>query len=173
MPVVEYPDKVGVMVKKTDAESGNFVKGAGFAVFSDAGCTQRVSVEGDGKEEVPVFYYDEDLDVAASAKFVKMQDKYYVKEVVIPDGYRDDGKVWEVAPDYGEISDFSAENTPIRCDVRNCPGPLTGCMRQRPLFTRMGVARSLMQEVTTLPARRGRILCQQACRQKRMPCLPR
>lgn len=117
MPVVEYPDKVGVMVKKTDAESGNFVKGAGFAVFSDAGCTQRVSVEGDGKEEVPVFYYDEDLDVAASAKFVKMQDKYYVKEVVIPDGYRDDGKVWEVAPDYGEISDFSAENTPIRCDV--------------------------------------------------------
>ena len=117
MPVVEYPDKVGVMVKKTDAESGNFVKGAGFAVFTDAGCTQRVSVEGDGREEVPVFYYDEDLDVAASAKFVKMQDKYYVKEVVIPDGYRDDGKVWEVAPDYGEISDFSAENTPIRCDV--------------------------------------------------------
>ena len=117
MEVVEIPDTVGVMVRKTDAESGNFVKGAGFAVFSDAGCTQRVSVEGDGKEEVPVFYYDEDLDVAASAKFVKMQDKYYVKEVVIPDGYRDDGKVWEVAPDYGEISDFSAENTPIRCDV--------------------------------------------------------
>lgn len=117
MPVVEYPDTVGVMVKKTDSESGNFVKGAGFAVFTDAGCTQRVSVEGDGKTEVPVFYYDEDLDAAASAKFVKMQDKYYVKEVVIPDGYRDDGKVWEVAPDYGEISDFSAENTPIRCDV--------------------------------------------------------
>lgn len=117
MPVVEYPDKVGVMVKKTDAESGNFVKGAGFAVFDDAGCTQRVSVEGDGKAEVPVFYYDEDLDVAASEKFVKMQDKYYVKEVVVPDGYRDDGKVWEVAPDYGEISDFSAENTAIRCDV--------------------------------------------------------
>ncbi|MCM1203700.1 MAG: prealbumin-like fold domain-containing protein, partial [Bacteroidales bacterium] len=117
MPVVEYPDKVGVMVKKTDSESGNFVKGAGFAVFADAACTQRVSVEGDGKTEVPVFYYDEDLDVAASEKFVKTQDKYYVKEVVIPDGYRDDGTVWEVAPDYGEISDFSAENTPIRCGV--------------------------------------------------------
>ncbi len=117
MPVVEYPDTVGVMVKKTDSESGNFVKGAGFAVFTDAGCTQRVSIGGDGKTEVPVFYYDEDLDVAASEKFVKTQDKYYVKEVVIPDGYRDDGKVWEVAPDYGEISDFSAENTPIRCDV--------------------------------------------------------
>ena len=117
MEVVEYPDTVGVMVKKTDSESGNFVKGAGFAVFTDAGCTQRVSVEGDGKAEVPVFYYDEDLDVAASEKFVKTQDKYYVKEVVIPDGYRDDGKVWEVAPDYGEISDFSAENTPVRCDV--------------------------------------------------------
>ncbi len=117
MPVVEYPDKVGVMVAKTDAESKNIVKGAGFAVFTDAGCTKRVSVEGDGKEEVPVFYYDEDLGTAASEKFVKMQDKYYVKEVVIPDGYRDDGKVWEVTPDYGEISDFSAENTPIRCDV--------------------------------------------------------
>lgn len=96
MPVVEYPDTVGVMVKKTDSESGNFVKGAGFAVFTDAVCTQRVSVNGDGKEEVPVFYYDEDLDVAASAKFVKKQDKYYVKEVVILDGYRDDGKVCEM-----------------------------------------------------------------------------
>lgn len=117
MEVVEIPDTVGVMVKKTDAESGNFVKGAGFAVFTDAGCTQRVSIGGDGKAEVPVFYYDEDLDAAASEKFVKMQDKYYVKEVVIPDGYRDDGKVWEVTPDYGEISDLSAENTPIRCDV--------------------------------------------------------
>lgn len=117
MEVVEIPDTVGVMVKKTDAESGNFVKGAGFAVFTDVGCTQRVSIGGDGKAEVPVFYYDEDLDAAASEKFVKMQDKYYVKEVVIPDGYRDDGKVWEVAPDYGEISDLSAENTPIHCDV--------------------------------------------------------
>ncbi len=117
MPVVEYPDTVGVMVKKTDSESGNFVKGAGFAVFTDAGCTKRVTVDETGREEVPVFYYDEDLGTAASAKFVKTQDKYYVKEVVIPDGYRDDGKVWEVAPDYGEISDFSAENTPIRCDV--------------------------------------------------------
>ena len=117
MEVIEIPGTVGVMVKKTDSESGNFVKGAGFAVFTDAGCTQRVSVEGDGKEEVPVFYYDEDLDAAASAKFVKKQDKYYVKEVVVPDGYRDGGTVWEVIPDYGGISDFSAENTPIRCDV--------------------------------------------------------
>ena len=117
MEVVEIPDTVGVMVKKTDSESGNFVKGAGFAVFTDVGCTKRVTVDETGREEVPVFYYDEDLGTAASAKFVKTQDKYYVKEVVIPDGYRDDGKVWEVAPDYGEISDFSAENTPIRCDV--------------------------------------------------------
>lgn len=117
MEVVEIPDTVGVMVKKTDSESGNFVKGAGFAVFTDVGCTKRVTVDETGREEVPVFYYDEDLGTAASAKFVKTQDKYYVKEVVIPDGYRDDGKVWEVVPDYGEISDFSAENTPIRCDV--------------------------------------------------------
>ena len=117
MEVVEIPDTVGVMVKKTDSESGNFVKGAGFAVFTDAGCTQRVSVEGDGKTEVPIFYYDEDLDVAASEKIVKMQDKYYVKEAVILDGYRDDGIVWEAIADYGEISDLGAENTPMRCDV--------------------------------------------------------
>lgn len=117
MPVVEYPDTVGVMVKKTDSESGNFVKGAGFAVFTDARCTKRVTIDETGREEVPVFYYDEDLSTAVSVKFVKTQDKYYVKEVVIPEGYRDDGKVWEVAPDYGEISNFSVENTPIRCDV--------------------------------------------------------
>lgn len=117
MPVVEYPDTVGVIVSKTDSESKNVVKRAGFAVFADAGCKKRVSMNGDGRTEVPVFYYDDDLGMAASEKFVKTQDKYYVKEVVVPDGYRDDGKVWEVAPDYGEMSDFKAENTPIRCDV--------------------------------------------------------
>lgn len=117
MEVVEYPATVGVMVTKTDSESKNIVKGAGFAVFTDAGCKKRVSVGGDGKVEVPVFYYDEDLGMAASEKFVKTQDKYYVKEVVIPDGYRDDGKVWEVEPDYGKMFDFKAQNTPIRCDV--------------------------------------------------------
>lgn len=117
MPVNEYPETVGVMVAKTDAESGNFVKGAGFAVFTDVDCMKRVTVNEDGKEEVPIFFYDEDLDMAASSKFVKKQDKYYVKEVIIPDGYRDDGTVWEVSPDYGEFSDFSATNTPIRCDV--------------------------------------------------------
>lgn len=117
MPVVEYPDTVGVMIAKTDSESKNIVKGAGFAVFTDIGCKKRVSVNGDGKEEVPVFYYDEDLGVAASSGFVKKQDKYYVKEVVIPDGYRDDGRVWEVSPEYGEFADLSLENTPIRCDV--------------------------------------------------------
>lgn len=115
--VKEYPDTVGVMVAKTDAESGNFVKGAGFAVFLDAGCTQRVSVNGDGATEVPVFYFDEDLQMAVSTKFVKTQDKYYVKEVVIPPGYRDDKQVWEVSSDYGEFADVSAKNTPIRCDV--------------------------------------------------------
>ncbi|MDE7089542.1 MAG: prealbumin-like fold domain-containing protein, partial [Prevotella sp.] len=117
MPVDEYPEPVGVMVAKTDSESGNFVKGAGFAVFTDAGCTKRVTVDEDGKEEVPIFYFDEDLGLAVSANFVKKQDVYYVKEVVIPDGYRDDGTVWEVSPGYGEFADVSAINTPIRCDV--------------------------------------------------------
>ena len=104
-------------MQKTDSESGNVVKGAGFAVFKDAACTQRVLMNGDTGAEVPVFYYDEDLDGAASEKFVKQQDVYYVKEVVVPDGYRDDGKVWEVKPDYGSFDTVEMTNTPIRCDV--------------------------------------------------------
>lgn len=64
MPVKETPDKVGVLVNKTDSDSGNIVAGAGFAVFKDAGCTQRVLTEGSSGAEVPVFYYDEDLDMA-------------------------------------------------------------------------------------------------------------
>ena len=113
----ETPETVGVLVQKTDSESGNVVKGAGFAVFKDAACTQRVLMNGDTGAEVPVFYYDEDLDGAASEKFVKQQDVYYVKEVVVPDGYRDDGKVWEVKPDYGSFDTVEMTNTPIRCDV--------------------------------------------------------
>ena len=113
----EIPETVGVLVQKTDSESGNVVKGAGFAVFKDASCTQRVLMNGDTGAEVPVFYYDEDLDGAASEKFVKQQDVYYVKEVVVPDGYRDDGKVWEVKPDYGSFDTVEMTNTPIRCDV--------------------------------------------------------
>lgn len=74
-------------------------------------------MNGDTGAEVPVFYYDEDLDGAASEKFVKQQDVYYVKEVVVPDGYRDDGKVWEVKPDYGSFDTVEMTNTPIRCDV--------------------------------------------------------
>ena len=117
MSVDELPDKVGVFVYKTDSDSGNIVPGAGFAVFKDAGCTQRVLTEGSSGAEVPVFYYDEDLDMAASEKFVKEQETYYVKEVVIPDGYRDDGKVYNVAPVYGAFEKVDVTNTPIRCDV--------------------------------------------------------
>ncbi|MDE6853131.1 MAG: prealbumin-like fold domain-containing protein, partial [Lachnospiraceae bacterium] len=117
MSVDETPDKVGVFVYKTDSDSGNIVAGAGFAVFKDAGCTQRVLTEGSSGAEVPVFYYDEDLDMAASEKFVKEQETYYVKEVVIPDGYRDDGTVYNVSPVYGAFEKVDATNTPIRCDV--------------------------------------------------------
>lgn len=111
----ELPEPVGVIVYKTDSTSKNVVKGAGFAVFTDAACTKRVCMD-DGSE-VPVFYYDEDLKMASSAKFPKKQDYYYVKEVVIPAGYRDDGKVYTVSPYYGEYEPVSAENTPIRCEV--------------------------------------------------------
>lgn len=115
--VNEIPEPVGVFVHKTDSDSGNIVPGAGFAVFKDAGCTQRVLTEGSSGSEVPVFYYDEDLSMAASEKFMKEQEVYYVKEVVIPDGYRDDGTVYKVSPAYGAFEKVDAVNTPIRCDV--------------------------------------------------------
>ena len=115
--VKDTPEKVGVMVQKTDSASGNFVKGAGFAIFDDAACTKRTTIEGDGVKEVPIFYYDEDLKIAASEKFAKKQDTYYVKEVEVPAGYRDDGSVWNVQPNYGEFALVTAQNTPIRCDV--------------------------------------------------------
>ena len=57
--VIEVPEPVGVLVQKTDSTSGNVVKGAGFAVFKDAACTQRVLTDGDSGTEIPVFYYDE------------------------------------------------------------------------------------------------------------------
>lgn len=115
LPVKEEPEPVGVMVQKTDSKTGVFVKGAGFAVFNDAACTQRTTV--DGITEVPIFYYDEDLQIAVSQKFEKKQDYYYVKEVVVPEGYRDDGTIWTVTPNYGEFAILKVNNTPIRCDV--------------------------------------------------------
>ncbi|MBO5088791.1 MAG: hypothetical protein J6C01_08955, partial [Lachnospiraceae bacterium] len=45
LPVKEEPEPVGVMVQKTDSKTGVFVKGAGFAVFNDAACTQRTTVD--------------------------------------------------------------------------------------------------------------------------------
>ena len=117
MTVDETPEPIGVMVQKTDSGTGNFVKGAGFAVFTDFACTQRVKTTKGGTVDVPVFYYDEDLQIAASDKFEKTQDTYYVKEVIVPDGYRDDGTVWTVQPNYGEFEIVNATNTPIRCNV--------------------------------------------------------
>lgn len=118
MEMSEIPDKVGIIIYKTDSESGNWVKGAGFAVFKDQACTQRVLTNGDKGTEVPIFYYDEDMDMVVSEKFEKKQDTYYVKEVVVPDGYRDDDTVYPVQPDNGSYSETKAENTPIRCDVQ-------------------------------------------------------
>ncbi|MCM1158964.1 MAG: SpaA isopeptide-forming pilin-related protein [Clostridium sp.] len=116
--VLEEPEPVGVMIRKTDSESGNIVAKAGFAVFTDQACTVRATIDGNaGGTQVPVFYYDEDLDMAASEKFVKMQDTYYVKEVEVPEGYRTNNEVIPVSPYYGEMASGSMENTPLRCDV--------------------------------------------------------
>ena len=40
-----------------------------------------------------------------------------MKEVVIPDGYRDDGTVYKVSPVYGAFEKVGAINTPIRCSL--------------------------------------------------------
>ena len=53
--VIEVPEPVGVLVQKTDSTSGNVVKGAGFAVFKDAACTQRVLTDGDSGTEIRYF----------------------------------------------------------------------------------------------------------------------
>lgn len=117
-PVVEIPEPVCVAVNKKDTESGNIVKGAGFAVFYDAACTKRVTEDGEaGGTEVPVFYYDEDTELAVSAKFAHTQETYYVKEVVIPDPYKDNGKVIPVKPDNGAMEEVSMDNTPARYGV--------------------------------------------------------
>jgi LPXTG-motif cell wall-anchored protein len=117
-PVDELPEPVSVAVNKKDTESGNIVKGAGFAVFYDAACTKRVTEDGtDGGTEVPVFYYDEDTELAVSAKFAHTQETYYVKEVVIPDPYKDNGKVIPVKPDNGAMEEVSMDNTPARYGV--------------------------------------------------------
>lgn len=123
LSVQEQPEKSGVIVYKKDSGTGNWVKGAGFAVFKDRECTQRVLIDGNSGEEVPVFYYNEDLDMAVSEKFEKQQDTYYVKEVVVPDGYRAQDTVYPVQPDIGGYSETNALNTPLRCDVQAVKKP--------------------------------------------------
>ena len=114
----EFPDPVGVFIAKKDAFSGNEVTNAGFAVFDDEACTKRTVIDAEkDAAEVPVFHYDEDLGGAVSEKFMKTQEAYYVKEVEIPDGYKDFGTVWKVTPDFGDVAQLSVENTPLRCDV--------------------------------------------------------
>lgn len=115
--VEETPETVGVLVDKIDKFSGATLKKATFAVFNDKACTVRTKLSETGGE-VPTFTYNEDLDTCASEKFVKTQDVYYVKEVIVPDGYKDPGTVWEVKPNYGEFASVKAENEPFRCDVQ-------------------------------------------------------
>lgn len=113
--VKENPEPVGVLVQKKDASTGNIVANAGFAVFKDQACTQRVCDEKGA--ELPVFYYDADLGCAASQKFYKKQDTYYVKEVVVPEGYLINPTVYAVSPDYGSFEEVKITNTASRCDV--------------------------------------------------------
>lgn len=115
--VAEIPETVGVLIDKIDEFSGNTLKKAKFAVFNDKACTVRTKLS-DTEGEVPEFGYNEDLDTCASLKFVKKQDTYYVKEVVVSDGYVDPGTVWEVKPNYGEFAHLKIPNKPFRCDVQ-------------------------------------------------------
>lgn len=118
MEVTDKPEPVGVIVRKTDQSTGRPVTGAGFAVFDDAACTKRTVTDSEKKEEVPVFYYNEELGVAASGKFEQTQSDYYVKEVEIPAGYTDSGTVWKVQPEKGGFAELTITNTPVRCDVQ-------------------------------------------------------
>lgn len=114
----EYPEPVGVIINKKDSFSKVEITTAGFAVFNDAACTQRTVIDTErNPAQVPVFHYDEDLGGAVSEKFMKTQDTYYVKEVEIPEGYKDPGTVWTVKPEKGDVVQLNVENTPIRCDV--------------------------------------------------------
>ncbi|MBR1742251.1 MAG: hypothetical protein IJ733_10390, partial [Lachnospiraceae bacterium] len=114
----EESEPVGVFIKKKDSFSKNEIKNAGFAVFDDAACTKRTVIDADkGTKKVPIFHYDEDLGGAVSEKFMKKLDAYYVKEVEVPDGYKDSGKVWKVTPGIGDVAQLNVKNTPVRCDV--------------------------------------------------------
>ena len=87
-------------------------------MFNDAACTVRTIIDAEtNTAQVPVFHYDSDLGGAVSEKFMKTQDTYYVKEVEIPDGYKDPNRVWTVTPNNGDVVQLNLENTPIRCDV--------------------------------------------------------
>ena len=114
----EYPEPVGVIVNKKDSFTKKEIETAGFAVFNDAGCTVRTVIDAEkNPAEVPVFHYDDDLGGAVSEKFMKTQDAYYVKEVEVPEGYKDPGMVWTVTPGIGDVVQLNVENTPVRCDV--------------------------------------------------------
>ena len=114
----EYPEPAGVIINKKDSFSQTEIKNAGSAVFDDAACTKRTVMDGERNPiQVPVFHYDEDLGGAMSEKFMIMQATYYVKEVEIPEGYKESGTVWEVQPKKGDVVQLNVENTPIRCDI--------------------------------------------------------
>lgn len=114
----ELSEPVGVIVNKKDAFTKKEIETAGFAVFNDAACTVRTVIDAEkNPSAVPIFHYDDDLGGAVSEKFMKTQDTYYVKEVEIPEGYKDPGTVWTVAPGIGDVAQLNVENTPIQCDV--------------------------------------------------------
>lgn len=114
----EYPEPVSVIVNKKDDFTQKQITTAGFAVFNDAACTVRTIIDADRNPvPVPVFHYNKDLGYAVSSRFTKTQDKYYVKEVEVPLGYKAPSTVWTVSPNYGDVAQVQATNTPVRCSV--------------------------------------------------------
>lgn len=79
--------KYNFYINKVD-QDGNVLKGAEFALYSDAGCT------GD-----PEYTAAEDKEGHFTFKGLLVKKTYYMKETKVPNGYHDSGKVYKVEID--------------------------------------------------------------------------
>lgn len=73
--VANYEQKVGIIVKKIDSITKNFVEGASFTVYQDKGNDREI--------------YKEETEITSNGVFVKLElgKKYLIEETTVPDGY--------------------------------------------------------------------------------------